>query len=765
MDETSKVEPRQRLAPGAHPRGGHHNATSYQPPLRGTAAAGTPCSIRAGHFLIIILIGAVSWSFLMPSPKVVQMRSSSANKGAHITAMEFSNSIRSRQRHGGGETVSADLGEEELLLETLPPARRKSDTNVGDRGNHWEMPVPSVERVKGRSRNMIPGADDQREQIHRDVGLNRRENHPTAVKSTLSKQALPSGAEVAREAPAEGLRTPPPLPETTRTGDGGSLVVELKIDLVIYVIFQSELRGAMYQGMQWDWIPRLDEGMETPVTNTTVTMGSEELLDGDSGDDASDQEKVNKKRRIAEREVDMSWPGTREVITHMIEEEHERDRTRVAFVAINPHRERHYRILPSQLLPSYFTNGSVHSQKERVRLEKLMRKQSSDRGVKLVVDRHRDVRVYPVDFQHTTFLSGRVLREWEMPGYFAKGTSAAASLLNSSARETHHQQVTAMESSNQIHHHLEEFGAMTTLYHSGLTLMHSSLPTDSTVAAGVNGSKAPRRLAADADGDGVQEWMGVFHNDMRLDVRLIQLIRRRIRQGTARFLGLNASSVSDAPRSNPNNGGRKAKIMFGGRVVQRAPPESTDQAFLGELSHRSLPKGHHCCVFYSGAYPAVFLFKNALGYVLLEHFNSFFTRMAVDPDRPTVNTHQNITFERLCAKPYTDANGVRHNNDAILEAFVIPNALFNGRVYPFLEHAIDLLTRKRFPFPSPEMSVEDYHMLMSGSNGDMADIDPNSMQLATVTDVLERALALALGHAPKWLKIRLPVRHARDFVA
>lgn len=670
---------------------------------------------------------------------------------------------------------------------------------LGDdpKGHHTSAPLPS--------RKAAMAADDA--EVHRDVGL-----AAGVDKNSATHHQHPSKAPLSPDT-AVGVR---PTDIISSSGSAISLAVvhnssssnelsQMKIDLVLYVVFQTELRGAMYQGIRWPWIPRLDDDIEPAHGGSTnnVTQRSEgdaqDYKEDENDDDDDEEEASQKRRKKTERDKDSTPATTRQIVSHMVEETHERDRTRIAFLSINPHREHHYKVLRSQLLPTFFTNGSTYSKKERKRLAVGGSSHHGGGGGDhhtnnhtIVIDRQRDVKVYPVDFKHTTFLEGRMLREWELPGYFNSSSSSTPI-----GRDQQHQS----EQSNSAHHHLEEFGAMYSLYRSGLTLMHSADKNNilqqasegSTARSRSSGGRRP--LAADADGDGVQEWMGILQADMKIDVRLIQLIRRRIRQGTARYLGMNASSSSSSSKSLPlsssseskNNAtkkSKKVKIMFGGRVVQRDTnrdgADDNHQPFLGDLVHKSLPKNHHCCVFYSGAYPAVFLFKNALGYVLLDLYNDFFTRrmmrlqqqqnteISASPSSSPAAQHGNVTFEQLCAKPYTDEHGVRHSNDAILGAFVIPNSLFNSQVFPFLDYIIDLLLHKQKTFPSPEVSVDEYLDYQQQQQQQQLSSLPNSLPplpVAPVTDVLERAVAITLGHAPRWLKIRLPVRHARDFAS
>lgn len=88
-------------------------------------------------------------------------------------------------------------------------------------------------------------------------------------------------------------------------------------------------------------------------------------------------------------------------------------------------------------------------------------------------------------------VQNRLLLEWEMPGF----------------------DPTTIQSS------MNEYGAMSSVFRSKVTQN-----------AGKYNASGHELITADADGDGVQEWIGFFQYDMRLDQKLLNKIRRRIIQ-------------------------------------------------------------------------------------------------------------------------------------------------------------------------------------------------------------------------------------------
>ena len=542
----------------------------------------------------------------------------------------------------------------------------------------------------------------------------------------------------------------------------------LRIDLVLYVLFQRGLSGRLLRGINWGWIPRLDADIGAgagALNATTLHGGSGSVTAADYADPS------------------VAADDTRRIVRHLRAERWERDRTRLAFVAVNPHVNKSYRLLPSQM---------TRSLRRELESEAETKGKAENNPAEAPPLHDSTMREVSEGRLGRTFLAGRLLREWAMPGY-------SAGLGFGDGNEDSDEATEAIEERNSVFHRLEEFGTMRTLYRSGLTFLHTNTPdgANGTGGDGSDGGKAHHRsLAADADGDGVQEWMGVFPADVKIDLRLLQLIRRRIRQGTSRYLGRNVSfsvgsrgGVGSPPSAVPSSGGASGEVsavvpaaaggvsshrraalhgaLFRGRIVggavvndrlvhkafankdMHAPPPRLPDAYSPDIR---LPPNHHCCLFYSGSYPSVYLFNNALGQRLLALYNAFYGR--------------SVAFSHL-TRPTAP--------DAILEAFVLPNALFN-KVFPFVDSIIRMLVADSALFPSADAPVA-----FRGSEGASASLSASSLEkggpltnedypfdvepseAASPTDVLERALSLALVLEPNWLRIRLPVRHSRDF--
>jgi hypothetical protein len=236
------------------------------------------------------------------------------------------------------------------------------------------------------------------------------------------------------------------------------------------------------------------------------------------------------------------------------------------------------------------------------------------------------------------FLGGRLMKEWEMPGY-----------------------------DSRIGHTMNEFGAMNSIFRSNLTQHAGQI-------ANVAGRDSTKDLvAADADGDGVQEWIGVFQYDMKLDSGLIRGIRRRI-------------------------------------VKRSAVPEQYQDAYYGR-KHRQKGAPLHCCIFYGISYPTQYALFNGLGRRLLHEYNAFFRTAFTLQSLPSV---------------------------AIMDAFVVPSIVFN-HFAPFLQDVMYRLVGNRTAYPAPRPS--------------------EGHDAASSEEVMEAALALALGLETRFVQVHLPLRH------
>lgn len=142
-------------------------------------------------------------------------------------------------------------------------------------------------------------------------------------------------------------------------------------------------------------------------------------------------------------------------------------------------------------------------------------------------------------------VENRLLKEWEMPGY----------------DEQH------------INHTMNEYGAMDAIFKSKITQNAGRFNANHSFADIVT---------ADADGDGVQEWIGFFQYDMRMDSRLLTNIR--------------------------------------GRIIQKTSAKSAIQMRNRHHTHRQLL----CCVFFGVTFPTNSLLMNPLGHQLLREYNTFF---------------------------------------------------------------------------------------------------------------------------------------------
>jgi hypothetical protein len=293
---------------------------------------------------------------------------------------------------------------------------------------------------------------------------------------------------------------------------------------------------------------------------------------------------------------------------------------------------------------------------------------------------------------------GRLIKEWELPGHDTR----IGSLMN-------------------------EYGAMNSIFSSQLT-QHAG-----NIANVAGRGSNPRLIAADADGDGVQEWIGVLQYDMRIDQKLLQLIRRRIRSRTQ-------AAVTSLTTTNSR-----------GELVARAPSNKAALVGGATVGHFRL----HCCIFYGISYPTRYLLHNALGKKLVDEYNGFFGSSFTLDDMPPV---------------------------AILDAFVVPTIVFN-HFAPFLESVMLRVLRSplyfpqkpgRHPIPSATTASVPLPVVANvntESAANSAGAHPNQQgqqsgggaaQKALVEhglDVMEAALAVALGLETLFVQVQLPLRH------
>lgn len=276
---------------------------------------------------------------------------------------------------------------------------------------------------------------------------------------------------------------------------------------------------------------------------------------------------------------------------------------------------------------------------------------------------------------------GRLINEWELPGYDTRIGTA-----------------------------MNEYGAMNSIFSSQLTQHAGNIAN--VAGRGLN----PRLVAADADGDGVQEWIGIFQYDMHIDKKLIQMIRRRIRSRTA-------AAVTTLKTLNSRGG----------------------EAIAAGRGHEAWRRKHHdrlhCCIFYGVSYPTKYLLHNALGRKLLEDYNTFFVANYVLSDMPPVG---------------------------ILDAFVVPSIVFN-HFAPFLESVMLRVIRSPGYYPpKPGRTTSPASSLQRGQPSPVSTVPTVgvdggatklSVRIEHALDVMEAALALSLGLETSFVQVQLPLRH------
>lgn len=267
---------------------------------------------------------------------------------------------------------------------------------------------------------------------------------------------------------------------------------------------------------------------------------------------------------------------------------------------------------------------------------------------------------------------GRLINEWELPGHDTR----IGSVMN-------------------------EYGAMNSIFSSQLT-QHAG-----NIANVAGRGSNPRLIAADADGDGVQEWIGLFQYDMRIDQKLLQLIRRRIRSRTQ-------AAITSLAVTNSR-----------GELVAR-PATSTSHG-----GHFRL----HCCIFYGVSYPTRYLLHNALGRALVDEYNNFYGSSFTLDDMPPV---------------------------AILDAFVVPTIVFN-HFAPFLESVMLRVIRNPAHFPAkPGRQALTSVSSPQSAGGGSSTGNISASQKAIIEhglDVMEAAQAVALGLETLFVQVQLPLRH------
>lgn len=160
----------------------------------------------------------------------------------------------------------------------------------------------------------------------------------------------------------------------------------------------------------------------------------------------------------------------------------------------------------------------------------------------------------------------------------------------------------------------------------------------------------PKLIAADADGDGVQEWIGVFQYDMPLDSTLIHEIRHRIE--------------------------RRTRLAWSAQK-KRSFEEVHSEADVAKLKSAQL----HCCIFYGFSFPTRSLLGNDLGRQLLLEYNQYFGTSFALSDLP---------------------------RSSILDAFVVPNIVFN-HISPFLEQVMLRFLRNNSAYPVASKSQAPRH--------------------------------------------------------
>lgn len=261
-------------------------------------------------------------------------------------------------------------------------------------------------------------------------------------------------------------------------------------------------------------------------------------------------------------------------------------------------------------------------------------------------------------------VKGRLLKEWELPGY-----------------------------DSRIGHSMNEFGAMNSIFSSQLTQHAGNI-------ANVQGRGSTTKLvAADADGDGVQEWIGVFQYDMKIDSKLIRSIRRRI--------------------------------------VQRSYHSQQPSPAGSKLQQHQL----HCCVFFGLSYPTPYLLHNDLGRKLLTEYNEFFATSFVMQDLPPLSILDafvvpSIVFNHMA--PFLESVMLRVQRSPLS----YPQTL--------VESTTSSATGANRTQPV-------------GVGGDSTDQTLQTPPQKHALAVMEAALALALGLETSFVQIQLPIRHSKNW--
>jgi hypothetical protein len=230
---------------------------------------------------------------------------------------------------------------------------------------------------------------------------------------------------------------------------------------------------------------------------------------------------------------------------------------------------------------------------------------------------------------------------------------------------------------------LNEYGAMGSIFASDWTLSKKS--TGDITAA------SAKRAAFLLD----VSFVGVFQYDMRIDVQLLDLLRRRIRRNR-RQRGAQAGVLQLQHAGGMRHVDHSLRMSPRHRLEQRA---KDPHGFVESADTR-------CCLFYSVSHPTPYLLGNALGRQLLREYNSFFSV-----------AHTMSSLHRV----------------SVLDAFVMPYADFNAMM-PFLLAVMRNLTRSA-----------DGACAMAGEAQGTYEAVVRGGPPPPPLDVMERALALSLA--------------------
>ena len=267
---------------------------------------------------------------------------------------------------------------------------------------------------------------------------------------------------------------------------------------------------------------------------------------------------------------------------------------------------------------------------------------------------------------HPLFLH-RTVNEWDTDGY-------------------------ALMTESQYGAAFNEFGAMASIYYSDYTYRKWEHQTEFRTLDFLDGARHHRRITLK---NGLHDaFVGILQFDMRLNDRVLRMIRRRIAR--------TRKPAEDVPDIGQQRWARNA--LFSGHSGIRVQEQSravrlsrmhqvNAKREREELDRETKRRSSKCCVFYSVTYPMRYLIKPD------DDFTAKLLKL--------YNMHFFTTFTYADLKPF-----------AILDAFVIPFAAYN-RMLPFLENVM--------------------------RNGVRAGALTSKEARATVLKQLEQALALFLG--------------------